>query len=280
MVFRYHPCFLLPTEIAAKPDQTMYWPCENGLIVTSPSGIILVLIRVTGTSFPVGWFEYAQRPEQEVFLFESDIKDRMPEGDRESDITLEPISAGGGRATISWQRALATGTIHLPQESRDVFRSREVNGTGAGTSPSMASHAVDVTFKDKYTPAKLICLRTILRDTANIGISHAHVLYSIEFCFADGSSTMFGAPRTRNKITDVVIDAENGEVVTGFMIRAGEWIDALKVVTNRRESNWLGYLGAAPPFSMIPPQGYEVIGVFGKIGPCCESLGVLYTSNV
>jgi|SRR5271169_133484 len=113
-----------------------------------------------------------------------------------------------------------------------------------------------------------------------IDISHARALYSIEFCFADGSSTIFGSPHPRSKSTDILIDADGGEVVTGFQVRAGKWIDAIKVVTNRKESGWLGHIGGGKSFLLIPPYGYIVIGLFGEHGRCCESFGVLYTSHL
>jgi hypothetical protein len=118
------------------PDEVVYWPCENGIIVTAPSGIILILIRIPGKTFPVGWFEYPDRPEHEVFIFESDITNRIPEDQRipDQEMYLEAISAGGGRVRMNWQRIMKEGRTRIPQHTTEIFESRMVGkGQTAGS---------------------------------------------------------------------------------------------------------------------------------------------------
>ena len=89
----------------------------------------------------------------------------------------------------------------------------------------------------------------------------------------------FGTPHPRGKETDIPIDSEGGEALTGFKVRAGEWIDAIKVVTNRRESGWLGFFQGGKVYNLVPPHGYDIIGIYGRHGRCCDGFGVLYTSH-
>jgi hypothetical protein len=126
--FRYDQSFRLPAEPEVVPDEVIYWPCENGLILTAPSGIILILIRVPEKSFPIGWFEYPDRPEQDVFLFESDLMQRIPEDQRFSDqpLFLEVVSSGGGRVRLNWQKVLQESRTHIPQHGTEIFESRMV----------------------------------------------------------------------------------------------------------------------------------------------------------
>jgi len=112
-----------------------------------------------------------------------------------------------------------------------------------------------------------------------VGISHARSLYSIEFQYADGSSSTFGTPHPRSKGTDFPIDHAGGETILGFHIRASEWIDAIKVISNRKRSAWLGHLGSDRVFEMVPPHGYDIIGIYGRHGRCCDAFGVIYTTN-
>lgn len=112
-----------------------------------------------------------------------------------------------------------------------------------------------------------------------LGISHADELYSIEFRYADGMTMTFGTPHPQGKITDVALDADSGEMLVGFSVRAGDWIDAIKVLTNKKESAWLGDPNNSRTFIMRPPQGYEIIGVCGQYGLCCDAFGVVYTTN-
>ena len=90
---------------------------------------------------------------------------------------------------------------------------------------------------------------------------------------------IFGTPHPRSKGTDIPIDAANGEVITGFKVRASEWIDAIKIVTNKKQTGWLGHLGGGRRYEMTPPHGYNVIGVYGRHGRCCDSFGVIYSSD-
>ena len=126
--FRYNQLFRLPAELPTPADEVIYWPCENGLIVTSPSGIIVITVRVPSEKFPVAWFEYRDRPESEVFLFESDIIERIPADMRTPDqeMVLEGISAGGGKAQINWGRTMKEGRTLIPHHPTEIFQSRMV----------------------------------------------------------------------------------------------------------------------------------------------------------
>jgi Putative peptidase family len=153
--FRYHPSFALPMEHSIPPDEIIYWPCENGLIVSSPSSIILVLIRVVGKSWPVAWFEYVTVPDKEVFLFQSDLVDRMPIDEREKEMLLEVLSAGGGRVRFNWKSVMKAGRTHVPEQGGEVFRSRMVGGGNTEGSTDSG----DVVFKSQLITVALINIR-------------------------------------------------------------------------------------------------------------------------
>jgi hypothetical protein len=111
------------------------------------------------------------------------------------------------------------------------------------------------------------------------GITHAEAVYSIEFQFADATTMLFGTPHPLAKSTDISLDPNSGEMLTGFCVRADEWVDAIKVLTNKKESPWLGNINSRRTFWLRPPQGYEVIGICGNVGVCCDAFGIVYTSN-
>ena len=89
----------------------------------------------------------------------------------------------------------------------------------------------------------------------------------------------FGTPHPQGKSTDVPIDANIGEVIRGFSVRGGEWIDAIKVITNVKQSAWYGDMTGGRTYQLTPPQGYEIIGIYGRFGVCCDGFGIVYTSN-
>jgi hypothetical protein len=195
--------------------------------------------------------------------------------DKTQDFILEVISAGGGRVLIDWKQVIRDGRGYIQQEGTEMFRSRMVGmGMTAGTKDSP-----DAIFRFTYMTSKLVNLRMSYYDVANEGISHARALYSIEFQYADGGSLTFGDPHPRTKGTNIPIDASGGEIIIGFKVRASKWVDAVKVVTNRKESSWLGSVGSGRVYNLVPPHGYDIIGIYGKHGRCCDGFGVLYTSN-
>ena len=157
MIFRFHPCFALPVERSAMPDEIMYWPNANGIIVTAPSGVILVMIRVPSKVWPVAWFEYPDRPDPEVFLFEADIVEKIPMDDRTQDFTLQVFSAGGGKVDINWREVIRVSRGSLEHDGTEMFRSRMVGGLeteGSSDSP-------DAIFKFKNMTSHLINIRSL-----------------------------------------------------------------------------------------------------------------------
>ena len=106
------------------------------------------------------------------------------------------------------------------------------------------------------------------------------MLYSIEFAYSDGMIMTFGKPHPKAKVTNIIVDARSGEIVTGFAVRAREWVDAIKVLTNKKESSWLGADSNTRTFELKPPQGYEIIGICGQSGLCCDAFGVVYTQII
>ena len=104
------------------------------------------------------------------------------------------------------------------------------------------------------------------------------VLYSIEFQYANETILVFGTPHPSGRVTDIPIDSAEGEQILGFHVCADEWIEAIRIVTNRKQSAWMGK-ATKHVFEMIPPQGYEIVGIGGQVGQCIDMFGVVYISN-
>jgi len=91
-------------------------------------------------------------------LFESDIVDRMPMDEREKEVSLESISAGGGRMRFHWKSVMKNARTHVPEHGGEVFRSRMV---GQGKTEG-SKDIGDVVFKSQLRTASLTSIRIIL----------------------------------------------------------------------------------------------------------------------
>ena len=64
------------------------------------------------------------------------------------------------------------------------------------------------------------------------------------------------------------------EYVTAIDVRAGAWIDAIRLHTNQKSSVWMGGMGG-DEYHLTPPPGRNILGVMGTSGKFVGSLGVL-----
>lgn len=68
------------------------------------------------------------------------------------------------------------------------------------------------------------------------------------------------------------------EYVTAIDVRAGAWIDAIRLHTNQKSSVWMGGMGG-DEYHLTPPPGRNILGVMGTSGKFVGSLGVLLNSD-
>ena len=64
------------------------------------------------------------------------------------------------------------------------------------------------------------------------------------------------------------------EYVTAVDVRAGGWVDAIRLHTNYKSSIWMGGTGGEK-YHLRPPPGRKILGIIGTSGKLVGSLGVL-----
>lgn len=64
------------------------------------------------------------------------------------------------------------------------------------------------------------------------------------------------------------------EYITAVDVRAGGWIDAIRLHTNHKSSIWMGGTGG-DECNLRPPPGRKILGLVGTSGELVGSLGVL-----
>ena len=73
-----------------------------------------------------------------------------------------------------------------------------------------------------------------------VRVYHGLALDGIEFMYEDSTSQLFGK-RGGGKPSDFPLDTRRGELLLGFNLRAGLWIDGLQILTSLgRKSEWYG----------------------------------------
>jgi len=69
-----------------------------------------------------------------------------------------------------------------------------------------------------------------------------------------------------------------GEKIMGYYIRSGAWVDGLQVITNNRRSDVFGNKNGGSGHELVPPQGYEIVGLSGNIQAWVYSIGIVYVA--
>ena len=64
------------------------------------------------------------------------------------------------------------------------------------------------------------------------------------------------------------------EYITAVDVRAGGWVDAIRLRTNYKSSIWMGGTGG-DQYHLTPPPGRKILGIIGTSGQLVGSLGVL-----
>lgn len=72
------------------------------------------------------------------------------------------------------------------------------------------------------------------------------------------------------------IGLDDDEYIIGIEGRYGDHIDALRVYTNKRNSQWFGGSGGNRTFGYTAPAGQMIVAFFGRAGDNLDAIGVMY----
>lgn len=97
------------------------------------------------------------------------------------------------------------------------------------------------------------------------------------FIFGNGESLRFGNITGHTSSFDL----EEGERLTKFHFRHGQWIDALQVETDRgRKSELCGNIyGGRLTTLEAPSPRHKIVGFYGSCGDWVDSVGIIYSSE-
>ncbi|KAL2355965.1 putative zinc metallo proteinase [Cryomyces antarcticus] len=265
--FRNHPSFRLPTDPPLSPDDSVQvWSVDNGnVLLTAATGIAFIELFTEGDDLCHTWIEYVNSTNvmRQVTLTDADLRARLPEDRRTRKLKLKIFSGGGGDHTVEDFAQLTTKAARtkLP-DGRLGFRSSKLGFSNMdGSSPE------EVILESAHIQTKLLL---------KIKIYHGFCLDGLEFFYEDGTSQLFGKRGGKPGGSTFELDTKRAEVVMGFYLRAGVWIDGIQILTNLgRRSEIYGNATGGSGHTLVPPRGYSIAGVYGSCAQWIDGFGLI-----
>ncbi|TKA71644.1 hypothetical protein B0A49_05324 [Cryomyces minteri] len=211
------------------------------------------------------WIEYVNSTNvmRQVTLTDADLRARLPEDRRTRKLKLKIFSGGGGDYTVEDFAQLTTKAARtkLP-DGRLGFRSSKLGFSNMdGSSPE------EVILESAHIQTKLLL---------KIKIYHGFCLDGLEFFYEDGTSQLFGKRGGKPGGSTFELDTKRAEVVMGFYLRAGVWIDGIQILTNLgRRSEIYGNATGGSGHMLVPPRGYSIAGVYGSCAQWVDGFGLI-----
>ncbi|KAK5105652.1 hypothetical protein LTR62_002629 [Meristemomyces frigidus] len=260
--FRFHPCFQLPADPATAPStdtSVQVWTVDNGtILITAATGVAWIELFPEGDDICHHWIEYLDQnnpgvgPPRQITLTEEKLREALPTEKRKKKLKFQIFSCGGNDHTVEDLSSLTSKThrLKLP-DGRQGFRSAKLGHSGL---PASEPHELILGSCQK--PSRLL---------RSIRIYSGQSLDGMEFFYEDGRAELFGKRGGKRGGDEFVLDTRRGEMLLGFYLRAGAWVDGVEVLTStgRRSGvfgNATGGSGYVPPFSLHFSENFVVSG--------------------
>lgn len=233
--FRFHPCFRIPIDNPSVngDGSVQVWTVDSGqggVIATSKSGIAWIELYPEGDDVCHYWREYPETENQfprQVALDETALRALLPKEKQKLKLKVEVFSAGGSSHVVKDFSQLANqklSRVKLP-DGRWGFR-----GSKLGFSQMEGSEPQELIIESAYISTKLLL---------SIKVYSGFALDGLEFVYEDATSQLFG--KRGGSLSVFALDTRKGELLFGFALRAGLWIDGIQILTNLgRKSEWYG----------------------------------------
>ncbi|CAI7635811.1 unnamed protein product [Penicillium glandicola] len=271
--FRFHPSFRLPSDSSPTSDDSVQvWPVENGKILfTAPSGIAFMELYAEGDTFCHNFIEYLNSESspnglpRQVAVTENELRQRVygTEKEKKKNIRLVVCSGAMGSYTVDNLDDLKAknSLVKLPK-NQSGFKSGRL-----GQSAMEGSEPEQLLLECAFIKTKLL---------TSIKVYHGYAVDGIEFCYEDATSQLFGKRGGKPGGDEFVLDTRRGEILLGFYVRAGLWIDGIEILTSLgRKSGVYGNAAGGSGHTLIPPLGYKVAGISGSCGSWVDGFSLI-----
>ncbi|KAL2014248.1 hypothetical protein VTN00DRAFT_1773 [Thermoascus crustaceus] len=270
--FRFHPCFRLPSDPPTSSDDSVQvWPVDGKILITAASGVAFMEIYVDGDDLCRSFIEYVNGDSgnsgipKQVTVTESELRQRLPSDKKIKRIRLEIFSGGLGSHTVHDLSQLKPkhSLVKLPNGQAGY------KGSRLGFSQMEGTQSEQVILECAINQKKLL---------TSIKVYHGYALDGLEFFYEDSTSQLFGKRGGKPGGDEFVLDTRRGEILLGFYVRAGLWIDGIEILTSLgRKSGVFGNAKGGSGHTLIPPRGYSIAGVSGSCGPWVDGFSLIIT---
>ncbi|KAJ5827092.1 Mannose-binding lectin [Penicillium robsamsonii] len=271
--FRFHPSFRLPSDASPTSDDSVQvWPVENGKILfTASSGIAFMELYAEGDTFCHNFIEYLNSESspnglpRQVAVTESELRQRVygTEKEKKKNIRLVVYSGSLGSYTVENIGDLKSknSLVKLPK-SQSGYKSGRL-----GQSAMEGSEPEELLLECAFIKTKLL---------TSIKVYHGYAVDGIEFCYEDATSQLFGKRGGKPGGDEFVLDTRRGEILLGFYVRAGLWIDGIEILTSLgRKSGIYGNPAGGSGHTLIPPLGYKIAGISGSCASWVDGFSLI-----
>lgn len=262
--FRAHAAFRLPNDPPMNQDESVqaYATERGGISAMVDTGISFVEIFGEGDDVCHAWIEFPTDNgpvQRQVALHDQDLRAKLPDAKRKGCVTVSIKSHGGGSLTIDDLRAF-TGKESFVKIGNGKTASKSVR---LGAYKMEGSEPQDVVFTSAVKQDRVM---------SRIVVYHGSSLDGLEFVYDDDSTQLFGkrgGKRGGKQGGDVVeFYVRRGEYLSGFVVRAGLWIDGLQILSLGRKSPVFGNAHGGSTHTLIPPwiRHLRRLGVVRPLG--------------
>ncbi|KAJ5481756.1 hypothetical protein N7475_000568 [Penicillium sp. IBT 31633x] len=271
--FRFHPSFRLPSDPSPTSDDSVQvWPVENGKILfTASSGIAFMELYAEGDTFCHTFIEYLNSESspnglpRQVSVTESELRQRVygTEKEKKKNIRLVVCSGAMGSYTVENLSDLKSknSLVKLPKSQSGYKSGRLGHSTMEGSEPEQ------LLLECAFIKTKLL---------TSIKVYHGLALDGLEFFYEDATSQLFGKRGGKLGGDEFVLDTRRGEILLGFYVRAGQWIDGIEILTSLgRKSGIYGNATGGSGHTLIPPLGYKIAGVSGSCASWIDGFSLI-----
>ncbi|KAH8692672.1 putative zinc metallo proteinase [Talaromyces proteolyticus] len=269
--FRFHPCFRLPSDPPSHHDESIQlWPVENGkILITAKSGVAFLEVYVDGDDLCHHFLEFihSESPNsnvpRQVTVTEAELRQLLPSEKQKKKFRIQVFSGGLGKQTVD-DVGLFTSKksfVKLPKGQLGFKGSKLGNSQLDNTEPQQ------ILLDSTFIQTKLL---------TSIKVYHGFALDGMEFFYEDATSQLFGKRGGKPGGDEFVLDTRRGEILLGFYIRAGLWIDGIEILTSLgRKSGVYGNAQGGSGHTLIPPRGYSIAGISGTCGSWVDGLSLI-----